>query len=386
MVKTTPAVPAHEAQSVTKIEALESIRGLAAMLIVLFHVPHWNASFNMGFINNSYLMVDLFFVLSGFVICKTYADRIHSGRDLACFQFLRFGRLYPVHLVFLLVFLAIETAKYLSQKKLGVQSANTQPFSTNNLHTFVQHLFLVQGMGPTGNPMTFNIPAWSISVEFYTYLVFGLSVMFFDKWKSHVHALIAVAVLLLLLTDQTFGFSDFLRCLLGFFLGCLSATLLANRKLNIPKITSLLVLVAFAAYLHYKTPDKDDMYTYAFATALVISVVAASDGYLNKILSWRFFVWLGSISYAVYMSHLAILWFSNQIIRMVLKRPEAPAGRQKFMTPQLEAWEAWLALGLVFAVILVVSVLVHKYLENPWRQKSRAFAFRTFRALPQKFA
>ena len=81
-------------ESSGKIEELESIRGLAALLVVLFHMPAWNMSLHeMRFIQDSYYMVDLFFVLSGFVMNLNYGDRLHNGRDLARFQFLRLGRL-----------------------------------------------------------------------------------------------------------------------------------------------------------------------------------------------------------------------------------------------------------------------------------------------------
>ena len=57
-------------QSSTKVEELESIRGLAALLVVFYHIPKWNPLLEIGIINNGYLMVELFFVLSGFVIYK----------------------------------------------------------------------------------------------------------------------------------------------------------------------------------------------------------------------------------------------------------------------------------------------------------------------------
>lgn len=163
-------------QSHTKIEELESIRGLAALLVVFFHIPKWNTLLDIGIINNGYLMVELFFVLSGYVIYTAYAHKIINRNDLFRFQFLRFGRLYPVHFVFLVAFIFIEIAKYIAQSKLGITSPNTQPFRENNLTAIIQQLFLVQAIGPTHNTTTFNGPAWSISVEFYTYLVFGMCV------------------------------------------------------------------------------------------------------------------------------------------------------------------------------------------------------------------
>lgn len=51
-----------------KIKELESIRGLAAFLVVFYHLPKWNPILDIRLVNNGYLMVHLFFVLSGFVI------------------------------------------------------------------------------------------------------------------------------------------------------------------------------------------------------------------------------------------------------------------------------------------------------------------------------
>lgn len=63
-------------QQPTKIHELESIRGIAALLIVVHHIPSWNALFyDITIIKNASLMVELFFVLSGFVIFKAYSEK-----------------------------------------------------------------------------------------------------------------------------------------------------------------------------------------------------------------------------------------------------------------------------------------------------------------------
>ena len=87
-----------------KIIQLESLRGIAACMIVLAHLPKWNEGMNINFINNCYLMVDLFFVLSGFVIYNAYIGKLNEIKDLYKFIYLRFSRLYPVHLIFLILF------------------------------------------------------------------------------------------------------------------------------------------------------------------------------------------------------------------------------------------------------------------------------------------
>jgi peptidoglycan/LPS O-acetylase OafA/YrhL len=91
-------------------------------------------------------MVHLFFVLSGFVIFNAYAEKITTKKELFRFQLLRFGRLYPVHLLFLFVFLGIEIAKYIASTKLGINSPNTIPFEINNFSAFVKNIFLISSV------------------------------------------------------------------------------------------------------------------------------------------------------------------------------------------------------------------------------------------------
>ncbi|MFT2658073.1 hypothetical protein, partial [Escherichia coli] len=77
-------------------------------------------------------------------------------------------------------------------------------------------------IGPSGHPTSFNTQAWSISVEFYTYLIFGAIVLCLPRIKNLLFSLLAMASLLMLVTNATFGFGDLLKCLAGFFIGCLT--------------------------------------------------------------------------------------------------------------------------------------------------------------------
>ena len=92
-----------------KIYALESLRGIAALFIALFHYP----SSSFLFFEKGFYAVNFFFILSGFVISYNYADRIKNLSDLIQFQIKRFYRLYPVHLFVLVLILLIQTIKYL---------------------------------------------------------------------------------------------------------------------------------------------------------------------------------------------------------------------------------------------------------------------------------
>ena len=81
---------------------LDSWRGVAALLVAVFHLNILSAIYSLDFIRNSYLFVDFFFVLSGFVITHNYANRLGTLEGVGTFALRRLGRLWPLHVVVLL--------------------------------------------------------------------------------------------------------------------------------------------------------------------------------------------------------------------------------------------------------------------------------------------
>lgn len=357
-----------------KIGELESLRGLAALLIVMYHVPVWNEAFNINFLRNGYLMVELFFVLSGFVIFSAYSTKISTSKDLWRFQFLRLGRLYPVHLLFLLVMLMIEVAKYVAQLKMGISSPNTQPFRENNAAAFMEHLLLIQAIGPTGNETTFNGPAWSISVEFYTYLLFGLVLLNLPKWKTPIFALLFTGALTLIAAQYTMGFESVLRCFSGFFLGCIVADIHQRIQLRLPNIVTWIAAFLLIAFLAIKK-NKDFDYLIFFLTAfLIFALVSSKGGLIHRMLSLKPLTWLGTISYSMYMCQLSVVWTANQVFRVVFKKPEIFINGRN--TPALSLTEATIGYLSILAIVFTISIFVYNFIEKPMREKSRRFAFK----------
>jgi len=364
----------HLFQNKTKIEELESVRGIAAFLIVICHMPVWNSVYNITLIRNFYLMVQLFFVLSGFLIYKAYSSKLKNIKEVMRFQFFRFGRLYPIHLFFLTVFVVIEITKYFAQNKYGITSLNSQPFRENNITALFQNFFLVQAIGPTNNAVTFNGPAWTISVEFYTYFIFALIVLYLKKYKNFFFfGLFVVSFSFLLFSKNNYGFGYLLNCFSGFFLGSIIAHLENKIKFTLPKYSSLVVFIIIVTFLIFKKNLSYDPVMYFLTASLILALIANKNGYLNKILKLRLFVWLGSVSYSVYMGHLCIIWIANQFIRVVLKKPEIfIAGKS---TPQLNNFETFITSVIILAIVLSVSTLVYKFIEKPFRLKSRLYGF-----------
>ena len=358
-----------EAQPI-RIEALESVRGFAALLIVFFHIPGWNPRFfNVQIVQHGYLMVELFFVLSGFVIFHAYGRKLHKWRDIAHFEFLRIGRLYPVHLLFLLFFLAIEFAKYFAANSFNVNIPNSVPFRENNWVAFMQQLLLLQDIGPTGNALTFNIPAWSISVEFYTYLVFAVISVWAPLSKLWVFGSIALASIVLLTLGNTFGFKDLLLCTAGFFLGCLTAAFPMRVRWLKSSFATAFFIAGIIILLQSPSNSTKDLLIYPLTSGLILAIASTTAGPVQRILGLRAFVWLGAISFSLYMSHETVLWFINQVFRMILKRPEIVLGGRS--VPQLPIAEAVVAYPVALLAILAVAYLTFRIIEDPFRRRSR---------------
>jgi peptidoglycan/LPS O-acetylase OafA/YrhL len=357
-----------------RIAELESIRGIAALLVVIYHIPNWNpAIFDVAIFRNSYLMVELFFVLSGFVIYRAYADNIPSRGKLLRFQFLRFCRLYPVHLLFLLFFLLLECVKYVADVKFGIKSSKTTPFVENSWSAFVQQIFLLQSIGDTGNALTFNAPAWSISVEFYTYLLFGLIVLYMGRFKTAIFALLAVLALVVLVVQPLNGYADLLKCIAGFFLGCCTAWLAGRVNFVLRPYALALACLGLLLFLQLKTNESYDIAIYFLTAALILAIVHSDIGAIRKALQLRLFTWLGTISYSVYMSHSAVLWCFNQIQRFFFKRPEIWIGGR--LVPQLTFVQAFVSCVLALLLVLLVANLVYLKIEKPFRDRSRKLVF-----------
>jgi len=360
-----------------KVLELESLRGIAALLVILFHYFAWNPFVNTPLITNSYLMVELFFLLSGFLIWSAYGGKINSTRDLLKFQFLRLGRLYPLHLLFLVLFLFRELLKLASTQHFGAHDIRVMPFGENSFQAFIEQIFLLQAVLPNGNAYTFNVPAWSISVEFFNYLIFGVIILFFKPFKVLIFTLITFTALILLAKHQTFGFEWFLRCLAGFFGGCLLAIGIQNKAWKIPRYASLVVLIGLVAYLQFKTHKSADVIMYFISALLIGMLVLSPNGILNKIFRLKMFVWLGEVSYSVYMTHYFIIFLVSNYFKRFLHYPDI-LNVQGAWVPFFPLAISIASLVLYIGVTLIISEFLYVYIENPFRIKTRQLANQYF--------
>lgn len=362
-----------------KIDSLESIRGIAALIVVLYHIPSWNGFLHqIPLIRGGGVMVDLFFVLSGYVIFTAYGQKLNDARSFFKFQFLRFGRLYPVHLLFLLVALGIETLKYVLQAYYGIESHSKAPFEQNDLSAFLREIFLIKAFWPNEIAMSFNSPAWSISAEFYTYVLFGLILLFARTYKLIIFVTIALVAIYVLFAYDPEQYNFMLRCWAGFFVGCITAQVeksSQHRLNNHQNLLAWLIPIVFVAIyliaINHKGYTGIALLTYPVSGLLILCIVLGGNNLFTKLLTHRLLVWLGTLSYSLYMCHGAVLWGFQQFLRLAFDRPELMI--EGISAPQFTSPVAVILVLVFLAITFVIAQFTYHFIEKPFRIKSRNF-------------
>ncbi len=317
------------------IRSLEGIRGIAALIVALYHLGVGAQVFSV--IRNGYIFVDLFFVLSGFVMFAAYGNRLKNAHDLKLFVIRRFGRLFPLlvftTIVFILVVNGIALAKNLALA-YGLGGVLNTPEATAylvpSLLEILTTLTMTHSLGVFDH-LILNTPSWSISTEFYAYLVFAavcllwrparrLPVFFLlvlagygiSVWATvNVHDCLVKGGCLSLTYD--FGF---MRCVYGFFLGSLTWEATQRWRANLPAL-QVLSLAGVAVLLLWVDAHPALAFAFPLVFALMIWSLSKDSGFLAKILLWPFFQMLGQRSYSLYMMHMPLLLLFDNVSRRV---------------------------------------------------------------------
>ena len=344
-----------------KIKILEALRGWAALMVVLFHASAFNSALVQNtLIRHGDLFVDFFFCLSGFVISLSYLDRLSSTADLIAFQTKRFLRLYPLHITVLLAFVGVEVAKLLVETRLGL-TLQKPAFSANDLSSFLNNLFLTHGLFEEA--LTWNHPSWSISVEFFTYLAFAALMVFVSGPRTRLCLFlvcITAAGTTVWLSDNTMattGMVAFARCLYCFFLGATLYVLCPSAK-AVRHATSIGVVATLAA-VYFSDHLPYPIIPLVF-TATIWAAVTDADVGLKRILSGRSFVYLGTISYGIYLWHMLVWLVIINILTYVIKVPVQIDG-----TFDLAPSTTLILLGLGIAVTLALAHASYWLIERP---------------------
>lgn len=363
-----------------KFKSLDAFRGLAALVIVMYHSVFFSDRVANPIVQNGGVFVDFFFILSGFVMAYSYQDKIRKSISFREFFLYRFGRLYPLHFFVLLLWIPyIGVKTYAYQHGLGA----TDPLELNNLSTLSLHLFLMQGLGFMDTSLSWNYPSWSISTEFYTYMVFFLitSILSFRKTLFFV-VLICLTFILLYFTYapeiESYSAISFIRCLGGFFAGVLVYNIYKiTQHLDIRHVLGATLLEFFLlSSTLYLVAHINDHYIYEFLTILsfmsVIYFFALQNaGFVSQILELRPFQTIGKLSYSIYMVHALILLLAMNTFEYIFKFKVISIETQAHA---LVFEGAFLVNAVLIIVVVVVSWFTYYKIELPWQEKFRNYA------------
>ena len=366
-----------------EIKALSGLRIIAAVWVVLFHFRPLLEQSAPGFrsalapvLNCGAQGVDLFFMLSGFVLTWNYIDRMgdsFSIRGTLHFLWLRLARVWPVYLVTLhLAALWIIFTLYVGHEPSQVADQLTAI-------SYVRQLLLAQlWFQPFFDGTSWDGPAWSISAEWLAYLLFGLLVLviFRVARATRVRGLLWLAVLaslpptLLMVATGHFytPWSWLPRIVMQFTAGALACA--AVRKLQLSDraryragYLSAVLLAAIVAILYFLDahPIAKISDSSAFVDVLFVPLVvtlAIGIGTLPRLLSTRVMVYCGYISFSLYMVHELVHTAWNWAV-------------VQFDIVLVPGWVAKLVVAGVVATAFVGAVLLYQFVEEPARRWMR---------------
>ncbi|MFA7264418.1 MAG: acyltransferase [Caulobacter sp.] len=343
------------------IRPLTSLRIVAAMWVLAYHFrDHLGLDVDrLGLVAKGYLGVDLFFILSGFILSHVYLSRWEARTfNYGSFLWARLSRIYPVHLVTLAATIAI----WLVAMKMG---ATFDPIAFDPA-VLPQHLLLIHAWGTTPS-VQWNFPSWSISAEWFAYLAFpaaAVLVLAFKRaaWAGVVIALGVFALMFWAVESRGLPLSEvtrlgFIRIIPAFLLGAalyqLGRTVTLPRGLALGGAAAAVIWICFAASM-----SLSDAVIWPAFGLLIFSLAEASKTSARGIMSAAWLVYLGEVSYSVYMTHLPV-----DIAYFHLLDRVAPG------ITGVAAWTAWIG---VFVATLLAAMATYHLVERPARNWMRA--------------
>jgi|GEM_PF-338518 len=353
-----------------EIRSHTSLRGWAALMVVFVHFrSFFHSSIDPDeftfFLYKGYLWVDFFFILSGFVMAYVYDiehPKRHSIRDTMHYLIARIARIYPLHLISLVVTLLFFVMVAFINWGLGEEACCGFDDSLRNAESLVANLLLIHAWGMF-DWVTWNFPSWSLSAELFCYLIFAaLLTIDGDNRKLALVALSCTAVLFYCLciatssdVDENFRLST-IRAASAFtigillFLGRSAISTLSERNLTCIQIVACIALF-FTLHL-----GLADILAIGLM-ALIVLVTWEDRGYLCTCLDTRYIHTIGLLSFSIYMWHYLIKFIAKQDWESFTGLPV-----------QSSAMGSMLFVACMIGLVIPIAVWSYRHLEIPTRK------------------
>lgn len=341
-----------ENKSTKKITQIQGLRALAALLVTLFHAK-W--------VSGGFIGVDIFYVISGFLITGLLLREIDRTGTINFTEFYarRFKRLLPTSF-FVLTITAIASWLLIPatmRASLGRDVIAASLYVSNYLFAWWEADY--QNLDATPSPV---IHYWSLAVEEQFYVLWPLLILLFFTFAKGLNKKIILTYLVAAITISSFIFSIYqteTSPIWAFYslptraweLG-LGALLVLLPPLRAKKFVGLIgfLLIILSAFIFNESTAFPGVNAAlpVLGTVLLIATINSWPPFLNDVANSRLFQWLGEISYPLYLWHWPLLVLPST-----------------YFARPLEIYERLIAV----AATILFADLTHRFIEEPYRNK-----------------
>lgn len=343
---------------IKRFYALDAFRGLAALFVVLYHMPVINGTLtSLVFFQKSSVLVEFFFILSGFVLAHSYARRKLNFKS---FLVSRAFRLYPLHLFMLAVFVFLYGVR-------GLMLPGEDAFQgANSLSELLPNALLIHSWSTNFIGVSFNYPSWSISIEFGLYMIFyGTLYLPSYKLKRLVWGLVGLVFFLLLTLNNIPQF----RGLSCFFIGVYIYEVIYRGGLSIASISLRVATVIEVILIIFAVVSiSSDVVFYRNVNIAIFSFLvlffSLELGGISKLLSKPILQNVAQKSYSIYLVHAAVLLVFTWALQIFANAFDFDAYQRSGQIDFGSGLVNNLYVLLQLIVVLVVASLTYKYIEK----------------------
>ncbi|MEP3439187.1 MAG: acyltransferase [Hoeflea sp.] len=331
-------------------------RLLAAMLVMAYHFAHSapNPEPVVKWFEHMLPLLDMFFIMSGFLIFEHYGRMENTGENYAGFLIKRLSRLYPLHLITLSFFVAFAVLVYFGL--VNSQGADTR----YDLTALPANLMLIQAWG-VDSELTFNYVSWSLSGEWFAYLIFPVVLFAFARGRAFGLALLVATIIVALeIADHgatekyDYWFNTKLwaayRVAADFCFGALLCVV--TRQIKVPRRCQWLAWGMFGGVFVAMFSEANIYLTLGlFGVAIVLAALADRTGkdetaWLDPVMP------VATVSFGIYLWHPVIELFAYSLLWKRLIGIDDPA-------------LFWLFLPLPMILTIGVALASARWFERP---------------------
>jgi peptidoglycan/LPS O-acetylase OafA/YrhL len=290
------------------------------------------------------------------------------GHNYRGFLVARIARLYPLHLFILLLFVATAAA---SQLMSGIATGSLESIpltGPRSLGAIVANILMLQGLA--AGELSWNYPAWSISVEFIAYLALPFALPAIGRAPNTIKIVLG-AVLFAVLAwlaartkgdlDQWDGPLTLVRCMPEFLLGALLYFAFRDHGRRFWLSSDLVVLSVLGAILVCLHLGAPDLLIVSFFAAFVL-LAASNTGAFAKVANTGPLIWLGEISYSLYLIHGFVQFAASKGLSAFGVQHRAA----------LSSAESLALMMLMLALCIFCASATYVGVETAWRWRLRA--------------